>query len=949
MLAVTAMIELLKELGLWIEDQSIDVTWKLTGKPQTDSRLIGTGDIFICIKGFQSDGHKYITQARQKGAELIIQEDGFQDEGSAIRVSNSRKAAAILAREFYQNPTAALHLIGITGTNGKTTTSLLIRQALCYLGMKTGWIGTLGYITDSEFIPTNNTTPDILELNQILDKMIMANCTTAVMEVSSHALSLDRVYGLKFRAALFINLSREHLDFHRDMNDYFEAKYKLFEYTMASGGTCIVNTDDAFGKQVYERISNCNYPRLISVSGTQGDFVFSNAKCSLNGCEFNLREPSGSYHDIRMRLTGDFNIVNASMAIASVRTLFPDTGTEMICQMAASLKPIKGRLEKVSNRNNIGLYVDYAHTPDAMKKVLQTLKALPHKRLITVFGTGGDRDKGKRPLMLMTALAESDCVIITDDNPRTEKPEVIIKDIIGDCDKWKPWWIIRDRRAAIKAAINLAQAGDIVLLAGKGHETYQEICGVRHHFDDAEVAAECLNEESKISNEELVLPVDPVFLELLYDSEFRQEETSYELYRMVSTDSRIIKSGSLFFALKGDNFDGMNYVDQVLSDRSNGAVVQGSDEKRSRTIRVEDSRQALGMLARKYLLMFHPLKIALTGSTGKTTTKEYLANIFSEEGKILKTEANENNIIGLCRTVFRTRPKDQTAIFELGTNHFGEIPTLSDICNPNIALITNIGPSHLEFFGDEAGVYKEKTELFRRGSATILYPGDDSRFSEFSARGKGVGLSAGCHYRISDVQFATDRLEFKLNGIRWSVDQIVPYYVTNIAFAISCAMEAGLPEESIRSGLRKPIPRNLRMEVKYCNNMVIILDCYNANPVSMQAAIEFWVNIDPGRPHAAILGDMLELGEQSEQLHQMIGTRLSSCEYDLLFTVGQHSKLYHDLVNQINNNSLDKHYDKVEDLLRANWLKHIPDNAVILIKASHGIHLEKLLESICHD
>lgn len=948
MISVTGFIDILKNNQLWVADQSIDEGGSISGKPVTDSRLISRGDAFVCIKGYESDGHDYISQACEKGAAIIIQQDEFTHSLPAVRVTNSRKAAALLAKYYFDNPTAKFDLIGITGTNGKTTTSLLLWQALTGLGHKTGWIGTLGYRTGTDIITTNNTTPDIMELNEIFAMMVEAGCKYVVMEVSSHALALDRVFGLEFDLALFTNLSREHLDFHRDMQDYFESKYLLFEYVIKQNGTSIINIDDEYGKLIEKRIRAVGKFRLKTVSEQQGSYTISGSSFSTNGSQCLLSKKSKPAIALKTGLVGHFNMLNTVMAAITLKELFPDITATELQNVTANLQPVRGRLEQVENNRNIGIYVDYAHTPEALKNVLETLQKLPHNRIITVFGAGGDRDKGKRSEMLSTVLAASDATIITDDNPRTENPNQIIKDIVGDNNIKQPWWIVRDRRLAIEAALRLAQDGDIVLLAGKGHETYQEIRGKKYPFDDVQIASEMAEKTWEPEAEELVLPVEAVMLEILYHSEFVALNEAAKSLKHISTDSRTIKPGSLYFALRGEIFDGMDFISSVLSDKSNCAVVHDQACTEAETIYAKDTQAALGLLAGKYLQMFGVQKIALTGSTGKTTAKEYLANIFSQAGKTLKTRANENNIIGLSKTIFRIRPEDNFAIFELGSNHFGEIKFLAEVCRPDLAIITNIGPSHLEFFGDEDGVYREKTDLFRREIKTIIYPGDDKRFNEFSERGKSVGFTKDCDYLIAKIVQRVGQLSFKLNKQEWKVKQHVPYFIANVAFAIAAALESGISPTVIQKGLNRPVELSLRMEIVKLGKLTIINDCYNANPVSMKAAIEFWISYLPEKPHAAILGDMLELGIKADEYHKGIGELLDKLDFESLITVGNFSEHFHGSGKHPSKNpsGIFRHYQTIYDLDIKPFLALSKGEMVVLIKASHGVHLEKVYEAV---
>ncbi|MFB3844668.1 MAG: UDP-N-acetylmuramoyl-L-alanyl-D-glutamate--2,6-diaminopimelate ligase [Candidatus Cloacimonadaceae bacterium] len=946
MWSISEYLEMLKADDLWLQNQNLDIALSFSGKPVTDSRQLQKGDIFICIKGYQTDGHNFIAQAIERGASLIIQEDEFSHNFPAVRVKNSRKAAALLAKMYYSNPSGKFTLIGITGTNGKTTTSLLIRQALEQLGYKTGWIGTLGYQINSDMVLTNNTTPDILELNSIFTLMVEAECRYVVMEVSSHALALDRVYGVEFDLAIFTNLSREHLDFHGDMEQYFESKYLLFSYLIKNHGIALINIDDPYGVIINERLIAQNYTLKYTISEKQGDYILSAYKGTKDGSQFTIINPRRQKETYKTNLIGHFNVLNSALALIAVKTILPDTEYSVLQKIAAALTPVKGRLEQVPNDQEIGIFVDYAHTPDALKNVLEALCELPHRRIITVFGAGGDRDKGKRPEMLKIVLNYSDAVIITDDNPRTEAPKQIIRDIIERNELWQPWWIIRNRKAAIEAAINLAKKGDLVLIAGKGHETYQEIKGIRYHFDDAETVKQALETNEINSGNELALPIDSLLLEILYKSEFFNSDETDRLYKHISTDSRTVGSESLYFALKGEKYDGMDYLDAVLKDPTNAAVIRFPSKNKINTIAYPDPQTAMGLLARKYLLMFSVCKIALTGSTGKTTTKEYLANIFSLRGSTLKTQENENNIIGLCKTIFRIKPQDETAILELGTNHPGEIAPMANICNPDIAIITNIGPSHLEFFRTEEAVYKEKAELFRHGAKLIFFPGDDSRFEEFREKGKSVGFSENCDYRISKIKKEGDSIKFNLNSSSWTLPQKIPYFVSNAAFAVACAMEQGIKEDIIQEGLSKKLALPQRMEIIETPSGVIIADCYNANPVSMKAAIDFWKEFQNEKNHIAILGDMLELGEQAAVYHQVIGSKLTSVNCALLITVGSLAEYY---AKGFSKSASDtsfrhEHYKSADDLIHSGRLDSLPLQSVILIKGSHAIRLESVVD-----
>jgi UDP-N-acetylmuramyl-tripeptide synthetase/UDP-N-acetylmuramoyl-tripeptide--D-alanyl-D-alanine ligase len=897
--------------------------------PVTDHRELKPGDCFIAIKGANFDGHSFIPKVLHDGAAFCIGET----EQAQIVVSDSRKATALYARLYFGDPAAKMTLFGVTGTNGKTTTSLLLYQMLLKLGYKAAWIGTSGYKILQKDFPTRHTTPDILQLYSIFKAMLESGISHVVMEVSSHALALDRVYGVEYDYSLFTNLSRDHLDFHRDMDDYFETKYLLFERAVQTAGKCIVNSDDPHGQMILKRIAETGGTSLSVGRNPDSALQIDAPAIRLDGSEFQLIARKGDICSIHSPLVGDFNIDNLALACGAL--LAAGVAFDSLPALCSDLQPVPGRIESVPNQLGIGIYVDYAHSPDALDNLLKSVEKLPHARIITIFGAGGDRDQGKRPLMLKAALIHSDVVIVTDDNPRTDNPEKIIYDIVRDAAWDLPWWIIRDRAKAIAAGIRLALDGDIVLICGKGHESYQEIDGVRYDFDDHQTALEALNNlpQTKEDNE-LILPVDPLLLKLFLGTPIATGAYCQPVcYNFFSTDSRDIKPGSIFFALRGETHDGNRFVDSVLQDPDVMVVASDPAISHPRCLTTERAEVAMAGLLRKYLQLFSIYRIALTGSTGKTSTKELIAQVLAANSEVLKTARNENNIIGLCKTILRLETKHRFAVFEIGTNHFGEIALLADTIIPDAGLIINIGPSHLEHFGDENGVFKEKSELFNRPLNFRIYPADDPRFYAYREDGIGIGFSAEADYRLSELVISSAGLSFKINNELWEIPYQARHYAINSAFAIVLALHLKISRQEIREALAKPVELDMRMQIEQHSGNTIIVDCYNANPVSMQSAIEFWHTQLPENPHVAFLGEMLELGESAELYHRMIGAILAERGEHNVFSVGTHARWYQSEVS--------RHFDSADQLLQK--FPALPANAVILVKASHGIHLEKIL------
>ncbi|WP_297634163.1 UDP-N-acetylmuramoyl-L-alanyl-D-glutamate--2,6-diaminopimelate ligase [uncultured Clostridium sp.] len=452
-----------------------------------DSRKVEENDLFVCVKGFTSDGHKFASTAIEKGAKVIVCEDIIEakDGVTIIKVEDSRKALAIIGSNFYGNPKEKLKIIGVTGTNGKTTTAFMIKKILEHNEKKVGLIGTIANYIGDEKIETERTTPESLELHELFSKMVEENVEFCVMEISSHSLELDRVYGIEFQSGIFTNLTRDHLDFHKTFENYYNAKLKLFPRSKKA----IVNIDDEWGKRVILDLDKLNLKNYITYSLKKGDLVPKEIKEEGMDTKFKV-EFGGEKEEMTLPIPGNYNIYNA-------------LGSILACINAGiSLKGIKegiknvsvpGRCERVMRDKNLPyeILIDYAHTPDGLLNVLETCREFTKGRLISVFGCGGDRDKVKRPEMGEIGTRLSDIAIITSDNPRTEDEEEIIKDILKGIKK-DNYIKITSRYDAIKKAIEIAKEDDVILIAGKGHETYQILKSGKIHFDEREVIEEIL-------------------------------------------------------------------------------------------------------------------------------------------------------------------------------------------------------------------------------------------------------------------------------------------------------------------------------------------------------------------------------------------------------------------------------------------------------------------------
>ena len=453
-----------------------------------DSRKIKDGHLFVAIKGTQVDGHQFIGKAIELGAKAILCEDMPQDKNDGIcyiQVASTEDAVGKVATLFFGDPTKHLKLVGVTGTNGKTTIATLLYNMFRKFGYKVGLVSTVCNFIDDKAVPADHTTPDPIELNELLSEMVKAGCEYAFMECSSHAIHQKRIGGLKFAGGIFTNLTRDHLDYHKTFENYRDAKKAFFD-GLPKTAFAITNADDRNGMVMVQ-----NTKATIKTYSTRqmADFRARIIEMHFAGMYLDI-----DGHEVGVQFIGKFNVSNLLAVYAAARML--DKQPEDILVAMSTLQSVNGRLEPIQSPDGFNAIVDYAHTPDALENVLNAVHEVLNGKgnVITVCGAGGNRDKGKRPLMAQEAVRQSDRVIITSDNPRFEEPQDIINDMLAGLNKeqMKKVITIVDRKEAIKTACMMAQKGDVILVAGKGHENYQEIKGVKHHFDDKEILHEFL-------------------------------------------------------------------------------------------------------------------------------------------------------------------------------------------------------------------------------------------------------------------------------------------------------------------------------------------------------------------------------------------------------------------------------------------------------------------------
>ncbi len=940
-----------------------------------DSRRVRQGHLFVAVPGTRLDGRQFIPDALKRGATALVvpRQDAlsYKEAGlPVIGVDDPRSSTGLLASAFYGDPSRRLALVGVTGTNGKTTTTYLLEGIFRQAGLEPGLIGTIGQRYRGTEIGPKLTTPDAIDLQKTLYRMLKRGVKAVAIEVSSHALDQHRVSGCRFAVSVFTNLGRDHLDYHRDMDQYFRAKARLFlDYPF---DTAVINIDDAYGRRLWKMV----HGRGISYGLAPEALVRPESQhIDLGGIRARVTTPSGPVA-IRSRLIGQYNLYNILAAIAASVALGIDLRHIQSGIDAVSMVP--GRLDSVPAPQGVKAFVDYAHTPDALEAVLNSLVALGLRPIICVVGCGGDRDRGKRPIMAQIAASLADIVVLTSDNPRTEEPVAIIEEMLRglrDVSCHCRVEVIPDRREAIFWAAERALSGACLLLAGKGHETYQILGDRRIEFDDREVLRQAF-ETIDMGREDRGLQLKASQIASAIGADILSGDPETEVQN-ISTDSRTIKDGDIFWALSGRHFCGHRFVADAIKKGAIGAVVQSCSGMDSLPpgpviLRVNDTLEALGRLAGWYKRYLGIKVVGITGSCGKTTTKELISSVLGRQWKVAKTLGNFNNLIGLPVSMMSARSDDVWAVLEMGTNHLGEIARLCEIARPEVGLITTIEPAHLAGLGDIRDIAREKWGLFSAlpDMGTAIINCDDPLVMEgiqgLSCQLVGYSFSPDSRSRIQDPAIPEvavtclswapggpgTRLELDIKGSRVHID--LPFIgeanVQNAiaAAAVGCAL--GLRPGQIRDGLEAASPLPGRLFWRDLGSRYrLIDDSYNANPGSMRAALKtlrYWA-IDGKR--IAILGDMLELGDAVYGFHQDLGRACVYAGVDVLISVGEFAEVVAMAAREAGL-SRDRIYSFLSTGDLISWIERsaasLPCPATILIKGSRAMGLEGAVDAL---
>lgn len=910
-----------------------------------DSREVRPGCLFVARRGWYSDGHRFISAALEAGAVALVVSDETQvPEGCScpvVLVEHEDPALGLLSARFYGWPTRELTVFGVTGTNGKTSTVWMLDHILREAGRKVALLGTTGYRIGGRWLPAPNTTPDALVVQRLAREALDAGDDTLVLEVSSHACAHGRVVGCDFDVQGFTNFSRDHLDFHGDEQAYFSAKAlfsQLYGRTSRLHGkrpVALVVGDDAGGQQMQRAVSELpaldehtahlgelltdellasEPPELRTLSvlgeavGADLDFRVEVDDLALSGIVLRHQNGTDAGQAFRIPLVGRYQGQNAALAAAMAAAGIAELSMLSALEYLQTFAGVPGRLEAVAPGapDEPRVFVDYAHTPDAVENASAALASVAPGGLCVVLGAGGDRDAGKRPLMCAAALKHAKLVILTSDNPRSENAAGIIAAMRAGASSAAPVRVIADRFEAIGAAL---QSGcEAILVAGKGHEDYEEVLGHRYAWSDRS-AARALLAQRRWQLETAPYLSGWTLAEMADACDGALDLRGADpltLVSSLSSDTRTLQHGALFVALVGDNHDGHCWVAQAADKGAAAAIVAHPVDVDIPQIVVPDTLHALQQIASALLRFARRTRgglwvRAITGSNGKTTTRAILEAIVGSLNRhpVLATRGNYNNHIGVPLTVARLGWQHRSAVLEMGANGVGDIAELVAIAPPDVSVITSIGRAHLEGFGSEENIRLTKRELISAASPRYaIVPCEEAGrgwqevIDARGAKAFWIGPSG-----LLDATRDGERGIVELRGhgewegyrARVLLPLIGAHNARNLATALvaACSRSDGLLEPPDSAELQRALATielpDGRLESYERQGRRVIFDAYNANPTSMVRALDILATSEGLR--VAVLGVMRELGVQSDELHREVAEHAQRC-CDVLVVVG---------------------------------------------------------------
>ncbi len=890
-----------------------------------NSKQIKRGFIFFAIKGNNFNGEKFIQEAISKGASAIVCSKNCKYRNKAIPIIKTGNIRSILSQassKFYKSKPK--NIIAVTGTNGKTSVADLFYQILNINGIPAAYIGTLGVKYLGKRIKSDLTSPDTISLHKYLEKIKKNKVNNVIIEASSHGLDQKRINNLNLKAGIFTNFSQDHLDYHKTMRSYLNAKLLLFNNILNEKKT-IISDKNIKEFPLLKKISRKRKMRLIDIH--QIHEKLKNNK--------NLK-----FNQLEMK--------NLSMAIAAAKLC--NLSEKKIFKSLKKIKSTDGRLEFVRKfPNNIRVYVDFAHTPDALLKAINSLKKSNGENISIVFGCGGDRDFKKRPLMAKIASLNCKKIYVTDDNPRNEKPEKIRQELFNNI-KNRNRFNIGNRAKAIKYAIKNANPCESILIAGKGHENVQIYKKFSIHISDKQIVKKLAIKIKKLSNrKQTFLQNQKILMDII-------KNVKAENFHGIAIDSRVIKKNNLFLTIKGKNNDGKKFINDALKKGAKYIITSKKNKKyKNKIIKVNNEIKFLNEFAKQKRNITNSQIFAITGSAGKTSLKNLIKVLLQNFDETFCTPKSYNNHFGVPISLSQLNINHKYSVFEIGMSKPGEINKLSKLVKPHIAIITNIGEAHIENFKNLKGIADAKSEIMNniKENGTVILNRDDKFFNYLRKKAKLKNLkiiSFGKNIK-SDVHLVSNYKKNK-NVVINVKNQILKINIGNtniynVLASLSLLKVLKLDLKKIIKCFKNTEPSEGRGRIhnikRYRKNFKFIDESYNANPLSVKNAIyNFNLIKKQNFKKYLLLGDMLELGKKSDSLHKDLSKVINNSDIDKVFIKGKKALTTYCNINREKRGNIFQQEEDVDFTFK----NIIANNDYLMIKGSNATGLNNLSKKI---
>ncbi len=926
-----------------------EINYKSIKGFEFNSKKIKKNYIFFAIKGNKINGNNYITEAIKNGAKVIVSnkfKTGVNKGIVYIKVSDPRLALSNFATRYYsQKPK---NIIAVTGTNGKSSIANFYYQILKLNKKKVASIGTLGVKSDNINLKLDNTTVDSITINKLLSNLKRKKIENIILEASSHGLHQKRLHGINFNTSIFTNLSRDHLDYHKNYKNYFNSKLILFNELTKINGNLVYDSDTKLSN-IFKKIAKRKKLNLLSIGKYNSNLKIISIKILNNNQHVKFSYQNKQYQ-FKTSLIGEIQIKNLMMAVAAA--LRSNLKIDNIIKTLEYVKPTNGRMELVGKtKDNSIVILDYAHTPEALKTCIENVKKQFGLRKINIlFGCGGERDKEKRPIMGKIVNKLCNFIYLTDDNPRNESPKKI-RDNIKKSILPSKMIEIPSRKLAIRKAILNSKSDEVLIIAGKGHESTQEYKIKKKFSDKDNIRKSIIFKNRYLSNDWKL----NIIREIIKNKKLDKLKNF-----KISTNSKVSNKDKIFFGIKGKSLNGNDFADEAIKNGAKLAILQNTKNLNQKKINVKNTLKLLVELSHKIRVSSSASQVAITGSSGKTSLKELLGQCLQKSYSTTFSKNSLNNKFGLPISLINLNKNTIYGIFEIGMDKKGEIDFLSQIIKPDIGIITNISYAHAKNFRTLFDIAKAKSEIISniRKNGTIILNKDDKFFDFFSKLAKKNNLniiSFGKH-KNSNIRLFEIKKTKKNCIIFVSVDtriynfkihnNLLPY-VDNILASVAVCKSLSIIDKIKNNffyNYQIPIGRGNIKKISLGSKKINIIDeSYNSNPLSLNFSIKKFDNleINPDKKFI-LLGDMLELGKFSKKLHIEAAKEINKAKFKKLFVYGNNII---DTFNKIRTQKKGKVLKSTSDIL--DIIKNdLKNNDFLMIKGSNSTGLNQITKNI---